>query len=205
MRTSHALPVGVVVAGLCTLFVPLAKAQEKATIQPKMDLTKLTLEKRNVLTNRLVDERYRLIGKLINQLDRLQKEGGEGKEHIIYLLGMYRVADAVELLADMIDFKATIVDLKCREGRWGLYPAQEALVKIGKPAANEVLGRIASEAGPGRRELMCMVIRAVDGKKIGRLRITWLLEKEKNSTRRANLQAALDHSVFKEEKPAAKK
>ena len=191
MRTSRALLMVGVVAGLCMFFVLLARAEEKTTMPPKTDLTQVTPEERDEVTNRLAHERHQLIGDLMNQLDALRKGDAKGKEHIIYLLGTYGATEAVKLLTDMIDFKATIVDPRVRIGRWGLYPAQEALVKIGKPAANEVLRRIASEADPTRRKLMCIVIEAVEGEKVGRLRLTWLLEEEKDPARRTNLEEAL--------------
>lgn len=132
----------------------------------------------------------KLTGELIRQLED-HKSSANAKTLAAYLLGELSARRAVGILADNIDLKAPRVDLKDREGRWGEYPAQEALHKIGVPAAAEVVVRLRTEKNELRRKLMVGVIRGVYGDDLGRVFVQKRLDKEADPLHKENLTLAL--------------
>lgn len=96
---------------------------------------------------------------------------GEQQTYVIYLLGELRAVTAATLLVEHIDFETPVVDLKIAMGRWGPYPATEALVKIGRPSVKEILAKAQRKQNDSRLKQMAIVIRAVEGIKVARLRV----------------------------------
>ncbi|HEY7424926.1 MAG TPA: hypothetical protein VH682_11910 [Gemmataceae bacterium] len=132
----------------------------------------------------------KVIGELIRQMAD-PKSSANAKTLAAYLLGELRVVRAVTTLADNIDLKAPRIDPKFRRGRWGEYPAQEALNKIGPAAAGEVVVRLRTEQNQLRRKLMVGVIRGVYGDDLGRLFVQNRLAKERDPMHKQNLNLAL--------------
>ena len=126
---------------------------------------------------------------IVNQLNQ-NGLSNEAKVYCIYLLGQLHAAEGVSVLIDKIETEANKVDPKDRIGRWGKYPAQEALAKIGKSAANAILEKLGQENNELRRNLMVLVIIDVEGKEIGKIRIQKALEIESNVTAKGNLVLA---------------
>jgi len=143
------------------------------------------------------------IPNLVNQLRNGQLNSDE-KVLAVWLLGVLRPADtnSLAILIEYIDLKATKFDFKTRLPRWGDYPAEEALIGIGKPAVSPILQHLPSETKELRRHLMCEVLIRVEGRKgevfneaegkvAAQNQIKQLIAAETDSTKRANLQAAL--------------
>jgi hypothetical protein len=133
-----------------------------------------------------------VVADVLNQLRDYQLSS-EAKVYAIYLLGRLRASAAVTILLDNIAFKATKVDPKGGIGRWGMYPAQEALVRIGTPAVNMILDRLPSEREELRRKLMCSVISDVEGKAFAKLAIKIRFDEESDPANKENLQLALKY------------
>jgi hypothetical protein len=87
---------------------------------------------------------------------------GNNKVPAIYLLGELRPHDenSIDVLIENIDLKSPPNPLLAPL-RWGEYPAEEALVKIGKPAINPILNHLPAETNELRRYLMCEVVKQV--------------------------------------------
>ena len=136
-------------------------------------------------------ESYREI--TTNIIGQLRNAGlpNEGKVYAIYLLGELRAAPATNILIENIDLKATKVDRKGAIGRWGPYPAQEALVKIGTPAVNMVLDKLPTEQNDLRRQLMCAVISDAVGRRVADAMLRFRYEEERDPSNRANIEAAI--------------
>ncbi|HBI46360.1 MAG TPA: hypothetical protein DDY78_26440 [Planctomycetales bacterium] len=132
----------------------------------------------------------KVTGELIDQM-RDRNSSANAKTLAAYLLGELRASRAVWTLADNIDLKAPRIDPKFSIGRWGEFPAQEALHKIGVPAAAEVLRRLLTEQNELRRKLMVKVIRGVYGDDLGRLFVQNRLAKETDPMHKENLNLAL--------------
>ncbi len=115
----------------------------------------------------------------------------EGKVYAIYLLGQLRAAPAVTVLLEHLDLRANKTDPAGGIGRWGTYPAQEALVKIGTPAVNMILDKLPLEGNQVRRQLMCAVISDAVGKKVADAMLRFRYEEEQNPLLRTNLEAAI--------------
>jgi hypothetical protein len=114
----------------------------------------------------------------------------ERKVYVIYLLGQLRAVSAVAALIDRIDLKAPKVESDAI-GRWGLYPSQEALVRIGTPAVNAVIDKLPTEGNELRRQLMCAVISDSLGNRVADAMVRFRYEEERDPSRRANLEAAV--------------
>ena len=146
------------------------------------------------LTSKAVDQvakSYReVIGDIKGQLDQGHLSN-EGRVYAIYLLGQLRAAEAVTVLIENIDFTAARVDSKVGIGRWGMYPAQEALGKIGTPAVNIILEKLPTERDGLRRKLMCLVISDVEGKAVGTMLVKVRFDEESDASRKASLGLAL--------------
>lgn len=131
---------------------------------------------------------------MVSDVNRQLREGNlsdEAKVYAIYLLGQLRARESVTILIENIDLKASKVDTKGGIGRWGMYPAQEALSKIGKPAVNMILDLLPTEQSDLRRQLMCLVIADVEGKNFGTMLVKLRQDEESDSSKKANLELAL--------------
>ena len=131
----------------------------------------------------------------IAHLLRQLREAGvsvEGKVYAIYLLGQWRATAAVSTLIDNISMNASKSDPRLSIARWGTYPAQEALSRIGTPAVNMILEKLPAEQDDLRRRLMCFVIHDVEGKVTGQWMLQSKIVNERDGPRKVNLQAALN-------------
>jgi hypothetical protein len=158
------------VAGVCFLATAcLLVGDEPNTKETKYILTIPRLE--NVQQEDVDDtvnattEAYNAaIGNLVSQLNGVKTN--DDTTYAIYLLGALRARAAVWGLVKIIDFKAEHIDVKLRIARWGEYPAQEALSKIGSPSAPVVLEALGKEDNELRQKLMLMVLRDCYGKDV---------------------------------------
>ncbi len=154
------------------------------------DFTAVSEKEGDVAAAQVLESYENVTAELIRQMAD-PKSSANAKTLAAYLLGELRVVRAVGRLADNIDLKAPRIDPKIRKGRWGEFPAQEALNKIGIPAAVEVLVRLRTEQNQLRRELMIRVIRGVYGDDFGRRFIQNRLAKETDPMHKQNLNLAL--------------
>lgn len=142
-----------------------------------------------------VDHAVQSYDDVVAHILRQLREAGlpaQGKVYAIYLLGQWRATASVSTLLENISLTAPRSDPRIGIARWGTYPAQEALARIGSPAVNMILDSLPAEQDQLRRKLMCYVIHDVEGKNLGRLILQSRLANESDGGRRANLQAALD-------------
>ncbi len=143
---------------------------------------------------------------ITNLVNQLQQEtlGNDKKVLVIYLLGELRVSDtnSIEVLIKYINLKATKIEPKLSAPRWGYYPAQEALIKIGTPVVNPILNHLPNEGNELRGHLMFEALIRIEGKKgsifnepegkkIVQDQIKDKLASESDPSKRANLDAAL--------------
>jgi hypothetical protein len=117
----------------------------------------------------------------------------EKKVLVIYLLGELHASDlnSINVLIENIDLKAPRIDPRFDIVRWGDYPAEEALVRIGKPAINPILDHLLEEKNKLRRHLMCEVLLKVEGKEAARMQMKQRFDKESDISKRANIELAL--------------
>jgi hypothetical protein len=117
----------------------------------------------------------------------------DNKTLAIYLLGTFHPKDtnSIEALVECIDFRASRFDPKTRISRWGEYPAEEALTRIGGPVINPILAHLPTETKQLRRHLMCEVLKRVADEKACQAHLSHVLAAESDATKKANLEAAL--------------
>ena len=131
---------------------------------------------------------------LVDQL-RHGKLTDEKKVLVIYILGCLRPKDedSVEVLIENIDLKAPHLDPAYGIPRWGEYPAEEALVRIGVPAIDPILNHLPNEGNALRRHLMCGVLKDkhVEGKEAANNRLKERLAREPDPSKRVNLELSL--------------
>jgi hypothetical protein len=154
------------------------------------DFTSVSEKEGDEAAAQILESYEKVNGVLIRQIEN-HKSSANAKTLAAYLLGEMRAYRAVTTLAENIDMKAPRIDLKTRIGRWGEFPAQEALQKIGRSAAAEVFVRLRTEQNQLRRKLMVQVIRGVYGDDLGRLFFQNRLAKESDAKHRENLNLAL--------------
>ena len=116
------------------------------------------------------------------------------KFYAAYLLGAYRYPQAVSGLANNITLEDKIRPQmqKQREWYWDLYPAMEALIRIGNPAIPAMIRNLEESNDANVRELSLKVIYFIDkDKDIARLRLQKAAEAQKDLQKKARLQSAL--------------
>jgi hypothetical protein len=141
-----------------------------------------------------VDQAVKSYREIIDNIMGQLHQGGisnESKTYTVYMLGQLRAVEAVTVLLENIDLKASKVDPKGGIGRWGMYPAQEALSKIGQPAVNMILDKLPTERDELRRKLMCYVISDVEGKDFGKILVKLRIDQEQDPIRKGHLELAL--------------
>lgn len=101
------------------------------------------------------------VSNLVSQIKQ-DNASDEAKVYAIFLLGELRATNttAIEILIEKIDLKAPR-QLALRLPPWGEYPAEEALIKIGKPVIDPILNHLPTENSELRRQLMCDVLKKV--------------------------------------------
>lgn len=127
----------------------------------------------------------------------------DSKHLAILLLGDIRATEAVPVLLDNLEYRNPRELAGSYPDVDGLYPAAEALSKIGMPTVGptiEKLGRYTEDSLA--RELCCWVITKVLGTRLGRLRVEIAIEEARDETVRNNLAAVLPHFKTEQEKAA---
>jgi len=143
------------------------------------------------------------ITNLVNELQNGRLDDNR-KALAIHLMGSLCPTDtnSIEVLIKYIDLKDTNLVSKTRTALWGAYPAEEALVCIGKPSVNPILQHLPNETYELRRHLMCEALVLIEGKNDAMFnesdgkakvhgQITNLLAAESDSSKKANLELAL--------------
>jgi HEAT repeat protein len=180
---NHGLPYRqrLAVAAVCYLSAACVFAEGKSNM--KVDEYLIALPRFEIVQREGADKaadgaiqaHYGAVANLIAQLRGAKTN--DGKLYVIYLLGVLRAQAAVRDLVKIIDFKAERVDPKASIGRWGPYPAQEALSKIGLASVEPILQALGKEENDTRRKLMLMVLLDCYGKDVSR----FVLEKAAHS------------------------
>lgn len=145
-------------------------------------------------TSNAIDQAVAKHRELVSDLKKELTSGAlsdEGKLYVIYFLGELRAADATSVLLENIDFVTPFVDKKGGIGRWGMYPAQEALVKVGTPALNMIVDKLPIEPKEERRQLMCTVMADVIGPATAIFMLQQAAAIEADKARKANLDDAI--------------
>ena len=139
---------------------------------------------------RTVSSQY--VSGLVHQL-RQGNLTDEKKVLVILLLGWLHPKDtnSIEVLIENIDLKAPHLDPAYDIPRWGPYPAQDALVRIGAPAIDPILHHLPDEGSELRRHLMCEVLKSVEHKETAVNQLKQRLAVESNPPKRANLELSV--------------
>ena len=124
-------------------------------------------------------------------LSELASRDDESKCFAVYLLGEYRFPQAADRLAKIITLKAKVRE-NSREWFWDINPVVEALIKIGNPSIPAVVRNLAESDNADVRSLSLKVLCRIDGDKdIVQLRLQKAIAAQKDSNKKARLQAAL--------------
>jgi hypothetical protein len=141
---------------------------------------------------------------LTNLLYQFQQGKLSNRKKVLcaWLIGELRPNDtnSIECLIENISLEATnFDDVRLGLIRWGNYPVQEALGKIGKPAVNPIFEHLRIETDNRRRNLMCRVLELTeDGKsiaensEIAKGQLQGKIAAETDPIIKANLEAALE-------------
>ena len=127
-------------------------------------------------------------------LSHLGSADEDVKFYAAYLLGAYRFPQAVSSLANNIALEDKIRSQiqKQREWYWDIYPAMEALIRIGNPAIPTMIRNLEESDNANVRELSLRVVYSIDrDKDMVRLRLQKAAEAQKDLQKKARLQSAL--------------
>jgi len=124
------------------------------------------------------------------------------KHLAIVLLGDLHAVEAVPVLLDNLEYRnphILVFTSYLEEGQ--LYPATEALSKIGMPAVGPVIDKLGkfSEQEKGY-SICCWIIKEILGLRLGKVRLEMAIEEAKDETVRKNLTAALPYFKTDQEK-----
>jgi hypothetical protein len=156
------------------------------------------VEEENISSGRKFSPEY-----LTNMVCQLQrgKLSNHNKVLCAWLIGELRPNDmnSVECLIENIELEATnLDDVRLGLIRWGNYPAEEALCKVGKSAINPIFEHLRIETDNRRRNLMCRVLELTEGGKnvaensgIAKGQLRDKIAVEKDPAKKANLEAAM--------------
>lgn len=164
---------------------------------PDIELCAATAAEVFTLTRAAVQEALRVLKDKEGPL-----EGPDPRRTAFRLLSGLRASEAVPQLILMLDVRETsgIVSESRPITIGDHFPAAGALVRIGKPAVETSLWELTKDYPKERREKLCWIIGAIEGREVGRFIIEKEIRKLEEETRKARLRAAL--SVFDELFPA---
>lgn len=145
---------------------------------------------REKATRKILESHRTLVGKLVEIVE--QGAGNPGLNNpalsAVEVLGDLRAAGAVQVLIKHID---SYYPLFTHDTRAGGSACGTALIQIGKPASMTALAMLGNPGSDKRMRLFVEVIKGVEGPEVARFLIEDAIKKEKNASRRENLQKAL--------------
>ena len=131
-------------------------------------------------------------GKLADVLMREAKSSHVAtRSSAMYLLGLYRIARAVPILAASIQFRHTFPISAFPVRGTSTYPAMQALIRIGSPAIPAMVKNLETTAKPDVAACSAWVIRKVEGPRLGACVIKLALRSAAASPEKARLRVAL--------------
>ena len=120
----------------------------------------------------------------------------------INMLGDLRAVEAVNALMGQLDARIMVGEVLSEPTTYTFYPSAGALVRIGRPASVAAFRELRGEDAGVRRDLLCLIIKIVEGKETARRMVEQKLHGTPPHRRRerARLQEVLDSRFFAEKK-----
>jgi hypothetical protein len=168
---------------------------ERFSSKPRLELVKqiasLQGVERGDLRQYLEKERIDVRTELIRCFEETPDD--ETRFTVAYLLGYFRMSEAVPILSKRITLDAGYPDSWAPGGRvpWTQYPVAEALISIGNPSIRAMMDNIRTTDDDNVRKLSVRVIRYIEGPEIGRVILQRDFEKQTDANSKARLQAAI--------------
>jgi hypothetical protein len=175
------------------LFVAVPTVHSQDALVQATNLGKMSYKEASDSVNGIIEQNRKLVVTLVGEI-RQRDFPADSKLCAIYLLGELRPRDAsaVDALMENIDFVATRGDIRLGIARWGKYPAEEALEKIGMPAVHVALTfYLPKEEDQLKRHLMCNVLQGALGEDNAITILKQWIAKESDPHKSANLELAL--------------
>jgi hypothetical protein len=175
------------------LFLVVLTVSGQVVVDNAANLGKMSYKDASDFINKVVDQNDNLIATLAKEISQTNFPA-DSKVCAIYLLGELRAKDRVSIqaLMERIDFVAPRQDLRINIARWGMYPAEEALEKIGMPAVQAAVETyIPKEESQVKRHLMTMLLQDVLGRELAISFVEQRLAKESDPKNSAGLEMAL--------------
>ena len=109
----------------------------------------------------------------------------------MYMLGLYRIARAVPMLATNIQFRHMFKNSMLPVRGTSRYPAMQALIRIGTPAIPVMVKNLETTEKPEVAACSAWVIRKVEGRRLGACVIKIALQNKMPLLEKARLRAAM--------------
>jgi hypothetical protein len=127
----------------------------------------------------------------------------DSKHLSILLIGDMRSAEAIPVLLDNLGYRNPAELAGSYLGIGGLYPAAEALSKIGMPAVGPVIDKLASYPPKSQgSEICCWILREILGARLARVRLEIAIEESHDPAVKERLAAVLPYFKTDQEKAA---
>jgi hypothetical protein len=127
----------------------------------------------------------------------------DSKHLSILLLGDIRAVEAVPVLLDNLEYHNPRELAGSYQDVNGLYPAAEALSKIGMPAVGPTIKKLGDYAPNSKgSEICCWILKKILGVRLARLRLQIAIEETRDEAVKKNLSAALPYFKTDQEKAA---
>lgn len=177
---------------LCTISSLIkgdAGSEERTYVLKVKEFSVLERQARDEVVDGLTKAYDACIDDLINQV-KASKQNDMSRAYPIYLLGRMRGSKAVSLLIDNIDWSYDGNETSIHPGKWGKFPALEALSAIGLPSVFQGVERLAIEEKPQRREMLCSLLAGIESVSFAKQRVAVKVAAETDTKRKENYEAA---------------
>jgi hypothetical protein len=156
------------------------------------NMNQMTSEKFMQESKTIVRQRRETIANLLNIVQDPKLRRSHGVD-AVYALGKLRAIEAVPFLMNEMarDDRIEVMFTHDTERDQG-GTCMRALISIGKPASVACLAALAGEKDAVRRNVLALVIRAVESADIAKIMIERQLARESEPERKANLNAVLN-------------
>jgi hypothetical protein len=199
---------------VCMLIGVLCLAAGETPSRPASQLISGNLAEREKAAEEIRDRRSQVINELIvlagQKAERLHPEDPQSayprhdpKHLSILLLGDLRAVEAVPVLIENIEYRNLRTPWISQWDIGGLYPAAEALSKIGIPALEPTIEKLSGyEKGSPGHMSCCWVVLQILGQRLGKIRLEMAIEETTDSRAKENLTSALWYFQTSQERAA---
>ena len=202
----HDLTRSTLLAFFLTASISILAGEEKRPMEHLDTLTKMTSKELVAFANDALVDRLSLERKLLDIVDG--QSSNEVRCAVVFLLGKFRMAGAVDTLKGHIAMKSESQELNDKRPLWAELPTVQALINIGNPAVPKMLDLIQNSPDAKVRELAASVILHIETESVGEFILEKAMNGQANAEQKERLRVAIqflkDEDMRRHPKPPEK-